>query len=253
MTTRQIRAGIVEDEYHSRETLRKLVERHCPEVEVVFLAADVEEAQKSLLAHTIDLLFLDIQLPGKSGFDLLESLGEVHFELVFTTSYADYAIHAIKFYALDYLLKPIGIVELEEAVARVRKKMGVNPNRQALGQLQQALQVQGMQDNKMAFPIRDGYLFLRVGDIVRCESDGRYTWIYMLGGKRHLLSRHLKEFENLLTPFGFFRVHHLHIINLQHLKHYQKGEGGRVTLVDGHEIEVSRRRKKQFLEQLTRL
>lgn len=248
-----ITAGICEDEFHSREALLKLIGRSCPEVEVLFAVSGVDEAKEALETHVIDVLFLDIQLKGKLGFDLLEEIEDVDFEVVFTTSYADYAIHAIRFYALDYLLKPIGMEELMGAVGRVRKELRKKEKHLALRQLQKAVLEPNSQLSKIALPVFDGLFFVKVGEIIRCEADGRYSRIYLVGGKQEMVSRHLKEFEQILIPFGFVRVHRLHIVNLHHIVHYTRGEGGSITLTEGQEVDVSRRRKKLFLESLNRM
>ncbi len=248
-----LRAGIVEDERHSLDTLQRLLALQCPEVEVVFAASSVAEARTALDQDAIDLLFLDIEMPGGSGFDLLEGLEQIDFEIVFTTSHADYAIHAIKFYALDYLLKPIGMEELGEAVGRVHGKKERMARPEVVDAMKGWILPGAPRDTKMAFPVRDGLMFLHLADIIRCASDGRYTWIFLQNGQKHLISRHLKEFEILLAPYGFARIHQLHLINLYHVERYQKGEGGIVTLTGGTEVEVARRRKKAFLDRLARL
>lgn len=239
-----IRAIIVEDEANNRENLRLALKEYCPEVEVVGEADSAITAIDLIRSSTPQLVFLDIAMPLGSGFDLLESLPEINFDIIFVTAFDQYAIRAIKFAAVDYLLKPLDILELKKAVNRVVNKRQQKQEYDHLKVLMHNLQ---KQDQQIALPQADYTEFVPVHDIIRCRGDRNYTYFHLRDGKTILVSRTLKEFTDLLEEHGFFRVHQSHLINLDYVQKYSKRDGGIVVTTDQTEIPVARARKEQFL------
>ncbi|MGI9542431.1 MAG: LytR/AlgR family response regulator transcription factor [Cyclobacteriaceae bacterium] len=248
-----IGALIIDDQADGREAVRLNLERHCPDISVVEVCESAEQGMRAVKNHQPDLVFLDIQMPNMSGFDLLEQLESIDFEVIFVTAHNQYAIKAIKFSALDYLLKPIDPVELIEAVNKVKERQN---QKDLIYRYESMLKnVKNMPGNieKLAVSSMDGILFLETADIIYCSADGNYTKIYLTDKRSQMVSKKLKEFENMLSESGFCRVHHASLINLKHVHQYFKGEGGYVSLTDGHHVDVSRRRKEAFLSLLDRI
>ncbi len=249
-----LHAILVEDEQKSRLGLLKLLESYCPNVKVVGMAASVDEALVLLREHTdVKLVFLDIEMPGKSGFELLEAFERPPFQVIFTTAYDQYALKAIRMCALDYLLKPIHIKELIASVGKAEKHFQHEVYAESYQQLLFNLKNPNSPNPRIALPTHDGLVFLTVDQIARCEADGNYTKIVYSEHKEILASRKLKEFENMLASYNFFRVHHSHLINLSYLSAYKKGDGGIAVMVDGSEIPISRRKKDEFLDRLNKI
>lgn len=247
----KINALIVDDEENGRTILRKLLAEFCPRVRVLGEAANVESGIALIEETQPDLVFLDVKMPFGTGFDLLEQIGEVDFDVIFTTAHDDYAIRAIRYAAIDYLLKPIDIDELVSAVQRtIEKQQSEQP---AAGQIQHFLQLLQQQDQppeKLALPTGDGLIFVKVADIVRCEADGAYTKVILKDGNHLLISKNLKGIESLFQAHPFFRVHHSHLVHLAFVKKYIRGKGGQVEMEDGSTVDVSVRRKDAFLKAL---
>lgn len=241
------RALIIEDEQNARNLLKHMLMKVCPQVVVVSEAATLEEARKAIALHHPDLLFMDIHLPDGTCFELLQSSREKNFQVIFVTSYDMFYINALKFSALDYLVKPIS----EEALCHAIHKLENYGHLKA--QCMRVLLDNKDKIEKIIVPDKDGLVFINVADIVRCEADGNYTWFYMNNNSKTLITLTLGEFEDVLESSGFFRIHKSHIINLAFLKKYKRGDGGSVIMADGTEIEVSRRRKEAFLFRLQQL
>ncbi len=197
---------IVDDEPKSRESLKILLEDFCQNVGVKALCQDVAEAVEAIQTHKPDVVFLDIHLQRETGFDLLTRLNDVNFEVIFTTAYSEYAIKAFKFSAIDYLLKPIDIEELKRALAKVEKRMSDTIS-DRLKQLIQNLKAPSTENYKLALPTSDGLVFVKVNDILYCEASSNYTLIFTFDGKKHVVSRTLKEYEDMLSEHNFFRIH----------------------------------------------
>lgn len=247
-----IKAIIVDDELGARESLSKMIEKNCKQLEIVAKADSAQAAFEAITSKKPDLVFLDIEMPNGNAFDLLEKFKEINFNIIFTTAYDHYAIKAIKFSAVDYILKPIDPEELTEAVKRFEKKQQGEPN--VLDKQFKTLLSNVRPENKLkkvGIPDGDGLIFINLSDIVRCESDGNYTFFILTNGKKIIASRTLGEYEQMFTEDNFFRVHRSHLINLQHVKKYIKGEGGYVIMTDDSQVEVSRRNKNEFLEKLS--
>ncbi|MGB8191965.1 MAG: LytTR family DNA-binding domain-containing protein [Chitinophagaceae bacterium] len=243
-----IKAIIVDDEPKNRKILRSLLSEFCPEVVVENEAGSAAEAVPIIQAARPDIVFLDIEMPYGNGFDLLDMLMPVNFEIIFITAFDEYTMKAFKYSALDYLLKPVNIQELQEAVEKASKKVHLKNINQQLANLLQNMRQQQATIPKLAMPTQDGFMFIALQDIIRIEAKGNYTHIYCSDGQKHVSSRTIKQYEELLPPRQFFRVHNSHIINLNFIKKYHKGRGGQVEMSDGALLEVATRRKDDFLD-----
>ena len=245
-----LNAIIVDDEVQSRETLERMLVNFCPQVTIVGKAASVAEAVPLIDDHQPDVVFLDIEMPGGNGFTLLEHYEEFPFEVIFTTAHDLYAINAIKFSALDYLLKPVNIRELQEAVKRAEKKIGVQSEadrRQKIDALRSNLAEGEQSFSKIALPTAEGIDFIEVDDVIRVEAERSYSNFHLKGRRKIMVSKPLSEYEALLEACNFFRIHKSHMINLNHLEKYVKGKGGYVIMNDDSHVDVSVRRKEALL------
>lgn len=244
-----IDAIIIDDELKSREITREFLRKYCHDIEVVYEAASAEEAYDAVIARKPHLVFLDIEMPYENGLDFLKRFDHIPFEIIFITAYDQYAVQAIRACALDYLLKPLNISELKAATARATARLA---QKDTSGQYHMLMQnhthASQPELQKLAIPTHDGLEFINQKDIIVLEADGGYTSIRLSGKKTALSTRNLKEYEHLLPDTTFLRVHHSHIINLAHIQHYHKGEGGYVLMADGSTVDISKRRKKEFLE-----
>lgn len=243
-----IRTIIVDDEEKSRVTLNNLLAKHCTAVTVLDQCESVAEAVKSIGKNSPDLVFLDIEMPFENGFSLFEKIKNPSFHIIFTTAYDQYAIKAIKYSALDYLLKPVDVDDLKSAVAKCGEKQKTN-RADDYEMLLSALKLKS-KSAKIAVPTFDGLQMVSANDIVKCVADESYTHITLTNGTKLTVSRILKEFEDLLSEFNFFRVHNSSLINLAHVKKYVKGDGGYVIMSDDETVEVSRRKKNELLSRL---
>lgn len=231
-----ISAIIVDDEIPAQESLSKLIQRFCKNVEIVGIASNVNDAIELCLEKRPQLLFLDIQMPSGSGFDILEKTTFIEKQVVFTTAYSNHAIEAIKANAIDYLLKPIEIQELVKAVEKAIKNCAPKVETKHEPQI-----------DKIAIPTLDGTYFYNKSDIIRAEADSNYTELHLTNGKKITSSKTLKEIEVSLTKSCFIRVHKSHLINLNFIKKYIKGDGGMVILTDDSLIPVSRSHKESLI------
>lgn len=245
-----IKAMIIDDEPYACQALATLLSRHCPDVEIIALCNNAKEAVKLVRQLQPQLVFLDIEMPYLNGFEVLEMLAPVSFECIFTTSYDQYAIKAIRFSALDYLLKPVDVEELKAAVAKVHAK---RPG--ALQQQMELLLARFHQPqpvvNRIALPAMDGLQIIPVDTILYCQSSSNYTMLTLRNESTKLVvSRTLKEIEEMLEEYHFLRVHHSCLVNLNEVKKYSKGEGGSLLMSDGAVVDVSRSRKEMLLKKL---
>lgn len=242
-----IKALIIDDEKKGRSALRQKLADYCPQVTVLAEATEGEEGIKLIEQHNPDIVFLDIEMPHMNGFEMLKQLKVINFQLIFTTAYDQYAIKAIKYSAFDYLLKPVDIEELKTTVNRVYNSLGVNDTSKKLEALEHNLHPQNA-FNKIAIPTLEGLLFFNISDIINLEAQSNYTVIYFLNHPKLTASRTLKEFEDMLPAKIFFRTHHSHLINLNYIKKYLKGDGGQVELQNGRYAGISRSKKVEFLQ-----
>ncbi|SRX74556.1 LytR/AlgR family response regulator transcription factor [Aequorivita antarctica] len=243
-----LRAIIVDDEKHSRETLNNLVIEFCEDVEVLTTVSNIEDAVLAIKTLKPDLLFLDIELQTGTGFDILEQLNEVNFEVIFTTAFEQYALKAVKFSSLDYLLKPIDLDELQKAVEKAKKIKDRNIYSKQLETLIHNLKQQQPINNKICLATADGYEFINVEEIMYCKAEGSYTSFKLISGINLLVSKHLKEYENLLTDQYFMRVHNSYLINLNEVKKYVKADGGYILMNNGEPVSISRSKKEDFFK-----
>lgn len=241
-----LKSIIVDDEYKSRENMRILLEDFCDSVKVCALCQNVEEGIQAIKEFKPEIVFLDIQMQRETGFDLLTRIKDVNFEVVFTTAHAEYAIKAFKFSAIDYLLKPIDIEELKRSIAKVNQKLHDNISTR-LEHLVQNLRNTSSENYKLALPTAEGLFFVRVTDILYCEASSNYTEIVTGDGKKHIVSRTLKEYDDMLSDHNFYRIHNSYLINLNAIKKYVRGEGGYVVMNNDRSLDVSKRKKGGFL------
>jgi len=246
----EYRVVIVEDELHQQESLRKLLNSF-PEFKLVGVASTINEGKHLLESFKPDLVLLDVMIFSNTSFELLNSLKQIDFEIIFITSYDQFAVQAFRLSAIDYLMKPIDNIEFVKAIEKFKERK-TNQNNSAniqnlLANLQRAA---SDTNNKIALPTITGFLYVAVKNIVRCESDNTYTTFFIIDKRKIIISKTLKEVEKMLSGYRFFRIHNSHMINLEYISEYLKGEGGVVKMADGSQIDVSRRRKEEFLRQL---
>jgi len=246
-----INTVIVDDEKKGRDLLQILLREHCPAVNVVGVAEDISKALDLINLLNPDLIFLDIQMPGGSGFDLLEKIGERKIHVIFVSAYHEHAIKAFKFSALDYLLKPVDEEELIKAVKKA-ETLTAKPQTSKEPELPKAGSGSG-KNNRLALSTNLGLVFVEIKDIERCEAAGKYTVCYLADGKEIIVTKNLKEFEDVLSDYNFIRVHHSHLINLEYIRQYHKGRGGYIMMKSGSTITVSQRKKDEFLKRLNKI
>jgi len=245
-----LRAILVDDELSSLQNLQSKLVEFCPDVEVVAAAQKPEDAILFIRQHKPDVIFLDIEMPRMNGFRMLDELGELDFEIIFTTAYNHYAVDAIRISAFDYLMKPVAIKELQNALERLAKYRQTH-TRDKLDVLRQSLSPNKSQEEKIAIPTNEGLEFIPIKNILHIESSSNYSKIFLTDGKNILVTKLLKDFEDILEPYNFFRVHNSHLINLAYIKKYIRGEGGQVEMQNGDVIDVARRKKEEFIRLIT--
>jgi two-component system LytT family response regulator len=242
-----IRTVLIDDEPKNNRVLKMMLEEFCPEVTIIGQADNAPDGITLIRELRPDLVFLDIEMPHGNGFDLLDQLKPIRFEVVFITAFNEYSLKAIKYSALDYLLKPVNIEELKQAVQKAVDRMANRNTNERIENLLYNLCKSQQDLQKIALPSKEGYIFILLADIIRCESKTGYTTFYVDGIEKIISSRNIKEYEPLLPTDIFFRIHNSHIINLNHVKKYHRGRGGYIEMGDGALIEVATRRKDEFL------
>lgn len=235
---------IIDDEKDGRDYISLLLENEFPDIQISFQASSVEEAYIYLTKNTPDILFLDIQLKDGTAFDLLSKFREIDSQIIFITAFENFAIQAIKNGATDYLLKPIKkidfIIAVRKALDNIKKNKGTSS-------------AQHPPKNKISLPTLQGFKLTNITDIIRCEADSSYTTFYLTDKTKIIVSKTLHDFEEHLSEHNFFRIHHKHLINLIHLKEYLKGKGGQVVMTDNSILDVSVRKKNDFLYKIEHL
>ncbi|MEJ5146587.1 LytR/AlgR family response regulator transcription factor [Sphingobacterium sp. MYb388] len=247
-----MRAILIDDENSNLENLRILLEKHCPQVTIIATAQSVRDAVDVIENYVPDLVFLDIQMGDKTGFDVLKLLPMRNFDVIFVTAYDQYGIEAIKFAALDYLLKPIDIEELMHAVKKAERKFTRQIQTSQLDFLLQQLKKPEPTISKIALPMQSEIRYVSLSEIIRCEADNTYTHFFLSNGEKILVSKSLKEYSDLLRPNGFLRTHQSHLVNPKYVKSWLKEDGGILLLISGDKIPISKPNKdivKQALQQ----
>jgi two-component system LytT family response regulator len=245
-----IKAILIDDEVHCLDTLNMLVSDYCPEVQVMEQCVSAKKGLAAIEKHQPALVFLDIEMPSMNGFEMLEQFGEIPFAVIFTTSYDQYAIKAIRFSALDYLLKPIDPKELVMAVHKVQAQKHL-PSPEQFNMLRNHLQLVETGFSRIAMPTAEGFELIPADQVIRCEADDNYTHMFLKNKTKIIACRTLKDIEEQLQDFSaFIRVHHSYIVNLNEVTKYVRGEGGYLVMSDGTTVNVSRSRKDLLLKKL---
>jgi two-component system, LytTR family, response regulator len=246
-----IKTILVDDEVRGLNSLKKMLEHNCPQVNIIAECQDASSALGKIKTLEPQLVFLDISMPGKNGFDLLNEIDNIRFEIIFVTAHNDYTLQAFRYSAIDYLMKPVDEDLLAEAVKRAAKRISnetLHNNVDAflynLGRLQDPRKM------KLCIPDLKGFQVFALADIIYCEGESCYTIFHLVNGEQYTASRTIVEYELLLQDSGFCRIHKSYLVNLVHVKEYQKGEGGIVVLSDNSEVEVSRRKKDLFINKM---
>lgn len=237
-----INAIIVDDEKDGAEVLQLLIEQHCPEVKIVAITYSVEEATAAILRLKPDLAFLDIEMTTGTGFDVIQATEGVKYERIFITAYEQYAIRAIKTNAADYILKPIDVDELIQAVKNVKDRL-LQAGSRLPADDSRALK-------KISIPSQEGFVLVDLDDIIRLEADSNYTQIFLRTKQKLMVAKTLKSFEEQLPRTHFCRIHSTHLINLNEVERYIKGDGGMIILKDSSSIPVSRSNKNELMARL---
>lgn len=248
-----IRAILIDDERSSLESLTFELGAYCPDVEVIGTFKDPFEGAKKVQEMKPDLVFLDIEMPGMNGFELLQSLPAITFDVIFVTAYDQFAIRAFEFNALDYILKPVRKVKLVEAVKKVKSRNQHQFAPEQLAALMQNLQLQTRAGiEKIALPIGEGYSMVGIQEICYLHAESNYTWVHMMNGEKHLIAKTLKEIEELLDFPNFYRPHKSYLVNLNHVDKYVRGQGGFLVTSNKDQIPVARSQKNELIEMLKR-
>jgi two-component system, LytTR family, response regulator len=242
-----LKAILVDDELNSLQNLQFKIREYCPSIRVVDQTQNPEEAIRMIQQHKPDVIFLDIEMPRMSGFKMLEQIAEVDFEVIFITAYNHYAINAIRISAFDYLVKPVAIEDLQQTVDRLGN-FSIKKTRERAKLLKQNLANPKSQEDHIAIPTNDGLEFIQIKQIIRIESSSNYSKLILQNGQQLLVTRQLKDFEELLQDYRFYRVHHSHLVNLNFIAKYIRGDGGQISMRNGDMIDVSRRKKEVFLK-----
>lgn len=244
-----MKAIIVEDEIHNRAALKNLIEEFCDDVNVAGSAETVTEAVDLIHKIKPDIVFMDIELQTGTGFDVLAQVQDLNFDVIFTTAFEHYAIKAIKFSSLDYLLKPIDVEELQGAVNKARIRLRESSQRQQLEVL--LANMNGNSMKKICLATADRIEFVKVNDIIMCEASGSYTNVYLNDKRKIIVSRHLKEYETLLSEENFMRVHNSFLINLNEVKQFVKSDGGYIVMNDNYQVSISPKKRDEFFAKMS--
>jgi two-component system, LytTR family, response regulator len=239
-----MRAIIVDDEAHARSLLSNTIKEHCKGIEIIAEAENVKEAVKLINKNNIELVFLDIEMPNENGFALFEYFDKPNFVTIFCTAYSEYAVQAFEVSAVDYLLKPVTISKLQDAIEKAIKTRGQNQILQSVNTLRENITFNQLQ--KIALPLSDGLVFIKIDDILYFEADGSYTHV-ITNKEKYLVSKKIKEFHELLTNDSrFFRVHRSYLVNIQQIKKYSKRDGATLVFENNKVIPVAREKKNEF-------
>lgn len=244
----KLRTILVDDEMLSLESLQLQLEAHCPGVEIVAMCKGPREGIEKINALDPDLVFLDIEMPGMNGFEMLRQFPVRDFDVIFITAYEEFAIQAFKVNAQEYLLKPVDVRELVAAVEKVQNRIDQLDSQKKIDILLTRLEGQSSGFGKIAIPSYNGLDFINVQDILYCSGDGSYSSIHTAQGEKFVVSKTMKEMEELLHQSGFFRTHQSYLVNLGCIRQYIRGSGGQLVLQDGSVIQVARARKEALMK-----
>ncbi|HRP32398.1 MAG TPA: LytTR family DNA-binding domain-containing protein [Agriterribacter sp.] len=243
-----IKCVLVDDEKNALEMMEWLLKTYCPNVEVVALCSTAEKGIEAINKFKPDVVFLDIEMPRMNGFDMLEQVSNLSFEVVFCTAYDQFAIKAFKYSALNYLLKPVDPEYLKATIMRVEEKKAL-PTREQFALLLQQLNRQTVSTpSRIALTTGDGLIFVSTADIIYCKAESNYTHVVLTGGRKILVSRVLKELDEALSGPDFYRVHSSYLIGINHIKKFVRGEGGYLVMDNDENITLSRSRRQEFME-----
>ena len=248
-----IKAIIIDDEKTSRETLKGLLKRYCKNVEITAEADGYMSGVETIKIHKPDVIFLDIQMPDGSGFKLLDEIGNIDFEVIFSTAYDQFAIKAIKYSALDYLLKPINPEDLITSIEKLEQRMLRGKDDTSIKFLLDKIKNPETDIKKIVLSTMEGMHVVDINNIIRCESDDYYTKFFLKDKKMIMVSKTLKENEKLLSEHNFIRPHKSHLINLKYVKSFLRPDGGCILMTDGSNVPVSRRKREEIIDILNHL
>lgn len=246
----KINALIIDDEKDSRETLHNYLGKYCPTINILSECSNIEEARTAIIKHQPQLIFLDIEMPRGNAFDLLEQWEDIDFEIIFVTAFSEYALRAFHLSAAHYLLKPVDIEKLEEAVEIVTERINSKEQLSHARILLDNLTAVNNQHRKLVLPLLEGFDIVKMSEVLYCEAQDNFTCFHFIDKRKSLICRRLKFYETALKDFGFCRVHRSFLVNLEYVKRYLKGKGGSVILEDGTEIMVANNRKILLMDQL---
>jgi len=241
----ELRAVIIEDEENSRTALKNMLTEFCEGIAVVGMAGSIAEGVKTIIEFEPDLVFLDIELPNGNGFELFNYFPAGHFDVIFTTAYNQYAVQAFKLSAIDYLLKPINLEELRSALEKVHDKKHAAFLKDKIETLRNNL---NNTFHKLALPSSDGLIFIELNEIIRCEAKGNYTQFHLINGSKHLITKTLGHYEEILKDSNFFRTNRADLVNLNHIQKYTRQKRATILLSDGTTLSIAEGRKNSFLE-----
>lgn len=249
----EIRSVIIDDEPNNIQNLIKILQLHCAEINIVATAFNADDGVAAIQKYQPQLVFLDVQMPKKSGFEVLRAFPDPFFEVIFITAYDQYGIQAIKFSALDYLLKPVNIDELKIAIDKARKRLLAKERDHKLDNLIEYVKLGHKDPPKIALPTLKEIRYVRVDELIRCQASDNYTSFYTVTGEHILVCKTLKEFSELLQPHGFVRIHQSHLANIHFIKSLLKEDGGTLLMNDSTKLPVSRQHKESLKEALKKL
>lgn len=248
-----INAIIVDDEIHPRETIKKVINQYYNEISIIAEADSMADGLQKIRNNSFDLLFLDIDLKDGTGFDLLEKIKPVNFKVIFVTGFHEYAIKAFKFSALDYILKPVNISELKNAIDRAISEIKSDNQSLKFETLFSNFKNSGKETKKIVLKTQESIFIVNVQDIIRCQSDNSYVTFFLNDGKKIIVTNSLKEYEEILSVYGFYRVHQSHLINFDYIQKFEKKDGGTIVMTDNSNVTVSQRKRQELLDLLSKL
>lgn len=248
MTTEKINAIIIDDERHCIESLKSLINKHCSQIQLTHCCHSAKEGLLSIRKSKPDLVFLDVEMPWMSGIELLEALGTIDFQVIFTTAHDQYAVQAFRLSAIDYLLKPIQVEDLKESVERVSNYRYQNIQERFEHLSHNMNNSQGL--HRVGIPTKEGIDYILIDEIIYCEAESNYAHVYLKNKRHIMMSKPLKEIESQLKPYNFCRIHQSYLINLNHLVKYVRGNAGYVIMANEQHLNVSRAKKHELMNRI---